>query len=140
MRTAEYCVQRVVIVRAPAQKRGSESWFISSSISKVIMKRAFRTQLPAHWLVVVPSSKFSPTRHIRTSSKGIVSNVKGNHLLDQIKIFKEAGAPNLHSSIPKLANDKRQALVDASFLRRVCGLLIGLKIGSLMVRTLVLKI
>ena len=38
--------------------------------------------------------------------------LKGNHLLDQIKIFKEAGAPNLHS-IPKLANDKRQALVDA---------------------------
>ena len=44
--------------------------------------------------------------------KKIVSNLKGNHLLDQIKIFKEAGAPNLHS-IPKLANDKRQALVDA---------------------------
>ena len=43
----------------------------------------------------------------------IVSNLKGNHLLDQIKIFKEAGAPNLHSSIPKLANDKRQALFDA---------------------------
>jgi hypothetical protein len=38
---------------------------------------------------------------------------QGNHLLDQIKIFKEAGAPNLHGSIPKLANDKRQALVDA---------------------------
>jgi hypothetical protein len=45
--------------------------------------------------------------------KQIVSNLKGNHLLDQIKIFKEAGAPNLHSSIPKLANDKRRALVDA---------------------------
>ncbi len=45
--------------------------------------------------------------------KGIVSNLKGNHLLDQIKIFKDAGAPNLHGSIPKLANDKRQALVDA---------------------------
>jgi len=44
--------------------------------------------------------------------KKIVSNLKGNHLLDQIKIFKEAGAPNLHS-IPKLANDKRQAFVDA---------------------------
>ena len=43
----------------------------------------------------------------------IVSNLKGNHLLDQIKIFKEAGAPNLQGSIPKLANDKRQALVDA---------------------------
>src|SRR6266511_3844414 len=28
--------------------------------------------------------------------KGILSNFKGNHLLDQIKIFKEAGAPNLH--------------------------------------------
>src|SRR6266581_6555105 len=27
--------------------------------------------------------------------KGIVSNLKGNHLLDQIKIFKEEGAPNL---------------------------------------------
>ena len=45
--------------------------------------------------------------------KGIVSNLKGNHLLDQIKIFKDAGAPNLHGSIPKLANDKRWALVDA---------------------------
>ena len=45
--------------------------------------------------------------------KKIVSNLKGNHLLDQIKIFKEAGAPNLQGSIPKLANDKRQALVDA---------------------------
>ena len=44
--------------------------------------------------------------------KGIVSNLKGNHLLDQIKIFEE-GAPNLQGSIPKLANDKRQALVDA---------------------------
>jgi len=39
--------------------------------------------------------------------KKIVSNLKGNHLLDQIKIFKNAGAPNLYS-IPKLANDKRQ--------------------------------
>ena len=43
---------------------------------------------------------------------GIVSNLKGNHLMDQIKIFKEAGAPNLQH-IPKLANDKRQALIDA---------------------------
>ena len=42
--------------------------------------------------------------------KGIVSNL---NLLDQIKIFKDAGAPNLHGSIPKLANDKRWALVDA---------------------------
>jgi hypothetical protein len=45
--------------------------------------------------------------------KEVVSNLKGKHLLDQIKIFKEAGAPNLHNSIPKLANDKRQALVNA---------------------------
>jgi hypothetical protein len=45
--------------------------------------------------------------------KGIVSNLKGKHLLDQIKIFKEAGAPNLQGSIPKRADDKRQALVDA---------------------------
>jgi hypothetical protein len=44
--------------------------------------------------------------------KRIVSKLKGSHLLDQI-IFKDAGAPNLHGSIPKLANDKRQALVDA---------------------------
>ena len=44
--------------------------------------------------------------------KEIVSNLKGNSLMDQIKIFKEAGAPNLQQ-IPKLANDKRQALVDA---------------------------
>jgi len=44
--------------------------------------------------------------------KGIVSNLKGNHLMDQIKIFKEAGTPNLQH-IPKLANDKRQALIDA---------------------------
>ena len=44
--------------------------------------------------------------------KEIVSNLKDNHLLDQIKIFKKAGAPNLHGSIPKLAHDKRQALVD----------------------------
>jgi len=34
-------------------------------------------------------------------------------LLDQIKVFKEAGAPNLQGAIPKYANDKRQALVDA---------------------------
>ncbi len=34
------------------------------------------------------------------------------HLLDQIKIFKEAGTLNLQGCIPKLANDKRQALVD----------------------------
>src|SRR5260370_36031915 len=39
--------------------------------------------------------------------KGIVSNLKGSHLLDQIKIFKDAGAPNLHGSIPKLANDNK---------------------------------
>ena len=45
--------------------------------------------------------------------KEIVSNLKGTHLLDQIKIFKEAGAPNLCGSILKLANHKRQALVDA---------------------------
>src|SRR6266511_3791703 len=45
--------------------------------------------------------------------KKIVYNLKGNHLLDQIKIFKEAGAPNLEDGIPKYANDKRQALVDA---------------------------
>jgi len=45
--------------------------------------------------------------------KALVSNLKGNHLLDQIKIFKEAGAPNLQSAIPKYANDKRKALVDA---------------------------
>src|SRR5260370_12777985 len=32
--------------------------------------------------------------------KGIVSNLKHNHLLDQIEIFKEAGAPNLHSNRP----------------------------------------
>src|SRR6266498_3121473 len=44
--------------------------------------------------------------------KEIVSNLKGNSLMDQIKIFKEAGASNLQQ-IPKLANDKRQALVDA---------------------------
>ena len=31
----------------------------------------------------------------------------------QIKIFKEAGAPNLQGTIPKYANDKRQALVNA---------------------------
>jgi hypothetical protein len=43
--------------------------------------------------------------------KGIVSNLKGNHLLDQIKIFKEAGTPNLHSSILKLANDKDRHLL-----------------------------
>ena len=44
--------------------------------------------------------------------KEIVSNLKGNHLLDQIKIFKNAGAPNLQSAIPKYANNKRQALVN----------------------------
>ena len=43
----------------------------------------------------------------------IVSNLKGDPLLDQIKIFKEAGAPNLQGALPKLAKDKRQALVDA---------------------------
>jgi hypothetical protein len=46
-------------------------------------------------------------------NKQIVSSLKGNHLLDQIKVFKEAGAPNLQGVIPKYANDKRQALVDA---------------------------
>ena len=45
--------------------------------------------------------------------KNIVSGLKENSLLDQIKIFKEAGAPNLQSALPKLAKDKRQALVDA---------------------------
>ncbi len=45
--------------------------------------------------------------------KQIVSKLKGDHLLDQIKVFKEAGAPNLQGTIPKYANDKRQALVDA---------------------------
>jgi hypothetical protein len=45
--------------------------------------------------------------------KNIVSGLKGNSLLDQIKVFKAAGAPNLQSALPKLAKDKRQALVDA---------------------------
>ncbi len=45
--------------------------------------------------------------------KQIVSNLKGNHLIDQIKVFKEAGAPNLQGTIPKYANDKWQALVHA---------------------------
>ena len=45
--------------------------------------------------------------------KNIVSVLKGNPLLDQIKVFKEAGAPNLQGALPKLAKDKRQALVDA---------------------------
>jgi hypothetical protein len=44
--------------------------------------------------------------------KNIVSGLKGNPLLDQIKVFKEAGAPNLQGAIPKYAKDKRQALVD----------------------------
>jgi len=35
-------------------------------------------------------------------------------LLDQIKVFKEAGAPNLQGAIPKYANDKRQALGDTN--------------------------
>ncbi len=43
----------------------------------------------------------------------IVSNLKGNHLLDQIKVFKEASASNLYGSILKLTNDKKQTLVDA---------------------------
>src|SRR6267154_2276310 len=43
----------------------------------------------------------------------IVSKLKSNHLLDQIKLFKAAGAPNLQGSIPKLADEKRQALVNA---------------------------
>ena len=45
--------------------------------------------------------------------KNIVSGLKGNSLLDQIKVFKEAGAPNLQGAIPKLAKDRRQALVNA---------------------------
>jgi len=48
-----------------------------------------------------------------TLDKQIVSNLKGNHLLDQIKVFKNAGAPNLQGPIPKYADEKRQALVDA---------------------------
>jgi len=46
--------------------------------------------------------------------KRIVSGLKGNPLLDQIKVFKEAGAPNLQGAIPKYANDKRQALGDTN--------------------------
>jgi hypothetical protein len=45
-------------------------------------------------------------------NKEIVSKLNGNHLLDQIKVFKEAGAPNLQATIPKYANDKRHALVN----------------------------
>ena len=45
--------------------------------------------------------------------KKIVSGLKGNSLLDQIKVFKEAGAPNLQGAIPKYADDKRQALINA---------------------------
>jgi hypothetical protein len=45
--------------------------------------------------------------------KQIVSNLKGNHLLDQIKVFKDAGAPNLQGALPKYADEKRQALVNA---------------------------
>jgi hypothetical protein len=45
--------------------------------------------------------------------KNIVYGLKGNSLLDQIKVFKEAGAPNLQGAIPKYAKDKRQALVYA---------------------------
>ena len=43
----------------------------------------------------------------------MVYGLKGNSLLDQIKVFKEAGAPNLQGAIPKYAKDKRQALVYA---------------------------
>ena len=45
--------------------------------------------------------------------KKILSGLKGNSLLDQIKVFKEAGAPNLQGAIPKYAKEKRQTLVDA---------------------------
>ena len=38
--------------------------------------------------------------------KRVVSGLKGNILLDQIKVFKEAGAPNLQGAIPKYADDK----------------------------------
>src|SRR6266542_1563646 len=51
--------------------------------------------------------------------KEIVSNLKGNSLMDQIKIFKEAGAPNLQQ-IPKLTKD-RHLLMQWSCMRRVCG-------------------
>ena len=51
--------------------------------------------------------------------KKIVSSLKGANLLDQIKVFKEAGAPNLHT-IPKYANDKRKALEDAVELYERC--------------------
>ena len=66
-------------------------------------KRQERIQKNAEWIAGIAI----------ILDKTIVSNLKGNHFLDQIKIFKEAGASNLYGSIPKLANDKRQALVDA---------------------------
>ena len=43
----------------------------------------------------------------------IVSGLKGNSLLDQIKVFQETGTPNLQGAIPKYADDKKQALIDA---------------------------
>jgi len=45
-----------------------------------------------------------PTQIARVTiilDKRIVSGLKGNPLLDQIKVFKEAGAPNLQGAIPK---------------------------------------
>ncbi len=45
--------------------------------------------------------------------KQLLSSLKGNHLLDQIKIFKNMGAPILQGPIPKYVKDKKQALVDA---------------------------
>ena len=63
-----------------------------------------------------PSGQQGETTHsglCLKASPWLVSNLKGNHLLDQIKVFKDAGAPNLQGPIPKYADEKRQALVDA---------------------------
>ena len=45
--------------------------------------------------------------------KKIVSALKGNALNDQIKVFKDAGAPNLKQKLPKKADEKRKALENA---------------------------
>ena len=42
--------------------------------------------------------------------KRIVAALKENALNDQIKVFQQAGAPNLKQKLPKKADEKKQAL------------------------------
>ena len=65
IRTAEYCAQRVVIMRAPAYKWHSQLWSISSFISGMSYRKLvqvhFKLSHLAHWLVLWCWWKFGDT-------------------------------------------------------------------------------